>query len=114
MISYVQLLRDLSNLTLNVSSDGAAATSLGCPSAHCKVKVPQFLRDIIGTVCYFDRGLPSTLFFEENFKMPCEHLWMLYFQHVVMQKVPSSTGFILSWGGWFSVFLFTLFHFAQR
>lgn len=48
--------------------------SLGCPSARCKVKAPYFPRQVIGTVCYFDRGPPSTVFLEQNFKMPCEHL----------------------------------------
>ena len=56
--------------------------SLSCLSAHCKVKVPQFLKEVIGNVCYFGRGLPSTVSLEQNFKMPCEHLWMLYLQHM--------------------------------
>lgn len=58
--------------------------SLSFPSAHCKVKVPQFLREVIGVICYFDRGLPSAVSLEESFKMPCEHLWMLYLQHIYM------------------------------
>lgn len=70
--------------------------SLTFPSAHCKVKVPQLLREIIDSVCYFERGLPSAVCLEENFKMPCEHLWMLYLQCIYMQKVVSSTGFNLS------------------